>query len=298
MGRAEAACQRAPVREKADPMAFDLSAYLERIHLPALPSVDAAGLRALQRAHRLASPFENLDVLLGRPIRIDGEGVFAKLVTARRGGYCFEHNRLFGDALAALGFEARPILARTWLGREDVPPLTHTLSLVTFGSARWIADCGFGGSYAPAMPLVDGAEADAPDGARFRLTGDEVGGWLLERRGDPATTDGRSPGPGWQRQYGFTTAPVFPSDLLLGNHWASTAPDTRFTTHAIVSLVLPNGFASLTDRSYRRRNGAAESTGEITDPRQYRMRLSLLFGIDLTPDEVAGLGLFPAVGST
>jgi len=279
-------------------MAFDLSAYLERIRLPALPSTDEAGLQALQRAHRLAIPFENLDVRLGRPIRIDSGSVFAKLVTARRGGYCFEHDRLFGDALQALGFDARPILARTWLGREDVPPLTHTLSLVRFGDTRWIADCGFGGSYAPPMPLLDGAEADAPDGARFRLVGDEVGGWLLERQGPSATTDGRSPGPGWQRQYGFTTAPVFPSDLELGNHWASTAPDTRFTTHAIVSLVLPNGFASLTDRHYRRRNGEAESAGEITDPRQYRMRLSLLFGIDLTADDVAGLGLFPATGST
>ena len=273
-------------------MAFDLSSYLERIRLPALPSADAAGLQAVQRAHRLAIPFENLDVALGRPIRIDSGSVFAKLVGARRGGYCFEHDRLFADALAAIGFAVRPLLARVWLGQTETPPLTHTLSLVLIGETRWIADAGFGGSYAPPMPLEHGAEADAPDGARFRLLADDHGGWMLERRGDAATTDGRGGGDGWQRQYGFTLAPVFPADLLLSNHRTSTAPGTRFTTHRIVSLVLPQGFASLTDRAYRRRNGDKESVASLDDPRQYRMRLSLMFGLDLSAEEVANLNLF------
>ena len=97
---------------------FDLDAYLARIALKERPLADAEGLAMLQRSHRLAIPFENLDIILGRGIRIDSESVFAKLVTAKRGGYCFEHNRLFLDALTALGFEARPLLARVWLGAE------------------------------------------------------------------------------------------------------------------------------------------------------------------------------------
>ena len=52
------------------------------------------------------------------------------------------------------------------------------------------------------------------------------------------------------------------------------------------------GVASLTDRSYRRRNGDNAAEGEIADPRVYRMRLSMMFGIDLTAEEVAALGLF------
>ena len=272
---------------------FDLDAYLARIALPARVTLDDAGLVRLQLAHRLAIPFEDLDVRLGRPIRIDSDSVFTKLVTARRGGYCFEHNRLFLDALAALGFTARALLARVWLGASESPPLTHTFSLVDLDGAAWIADPGFGGSYAPPMPLVDGAEADAPDGARFRLTR-EGESWLLQRNGDPATTDGRGGGgdEGWQRQYSFTLAEVAVADLALSNHWTSTAPGTRFTTHAIVSIVLPNGFASLTDRHYRRKAGETESLGEIVDPRVYRMRLSLMFGIDVSAEEIVALGLF------
>ena len=101
---------------------FDLDSYLARIALPSRVTVDADGLARLQWAHRLAIPFENLDVRLGRPIAIDSDSVFAKLVTGKRGGYCFEQNRLFLDALAAHGFSARPLLARVWLRATDVPP--------------------------------------------------------------------------------------------------------------------------------------------------------------------------------
>jgi N-hydroxyarylamine O-acetyltransferase len=277
-------------------MAFDLDLYLERIRLAERPQADAAGLLALQRAHRLAIPFENLDVILGRGVGIDSDAVFAKLVTARRGGYCFEHNRLFLDALDALGFTARPLLARVWLGAEHVPPLTHAISLVTIAGQDWIADAGFGGSYSPPMPLADGEEALGPDGARFRLSRDPSYGWMLDRQGDPTTTDGRvstaDPELFAGAQYSFELNTAYPADFALGNRWTSTAPGTRFTTLRLVSIVLPRGFASLNDRTYRRRNADNDMRAEITDPRVYRLRLSMMFGIDLTPDEVAQLGLF------
>lgn len=273
-------------------MPFNLPAYMERIRLPARATVDHHGLAAVQRAHRLAIPFENLDVPLGRGIRISSDAVFGKLVVGGRGGYCFEHNRLFLDALAALGFEARPLLARVWLNGGGVPPKTHTLSLVTIDGEEWIADPGFGGSYTPPMPLVEGAEADAPDGATFRLTRDAEHGWMLLRDGHSASTDGRGGGEGFQPQYSFTTDMVWPADLEVSNRWTSTAPDTRFTTLKVMSIVLPHGFATLTDRHYRRRAGDEETAAVIEDPRVYRMRLSMMFGIDLSKEEVAALGLF------
>ena len=274
-------------------MTFDLSAYLERVGLKEPPPATAEGLAQLQRAHRLAIPFENLDVILGRGIAIDSASVFAKLVTARRGGYCFEQNRLFEDALIELGFAVRPLLARVWLGSEGPPPpRTHTFGLVTIDGQDWIADAGFGGSYNPPMPLADGETASGPDGAIFRLMRDPLHGWMLERNGHPAATDGRGPGEGWVSQYSFSLDPVFSADLVLSNHWTSTAAESRFKQLRIVSAVLPQGFASLTDRQYRRRNGEQEASGEIEDPRVYRMRLSLLFGIDLSVEEIAQLGLF------
>ena len=271
---------------------FDLNAYLARIALETPPAADAEGLATLQRAHRLTIPFEDLDVILGRGIRIDSASVFAKLVTARRGGYCFEHNRLFLDALAALGFTARPALARVWLGASDTPPLTHVFSLVTIAGQDWVADPGFGGSYAPVMPLEEGAEVEASDGAQFRLTCDPIHGWMLSRDGHPGTTDGRNTGTGFQPQYSFTLATVWDVDLALSNHWTSTAPASRFTQIRLASKVLPNGMASLNERHYRARQGEAETAIEIADPDTWRAQLSEAFGIELTAEEVAALGLF------
>ncbi|MGN6277497.1 MAG: arylamine N-acetyltransferase family protein [Sphingomonas sp.] len=272
-------------------MSFDLDAYLARIRLPARPTLDSYGLAAVQRAHRLAIPFENLDVRLGRGIRIDSASVFAKLVTAKRGGYCFEQNRLFADALLELGFTVRPLLARVLLGTEGTTPLTHTLSLVTIDGRDWIADAGFGGSYSPPMPLEDGAEVEAPDGARFRLTQDGAY-WQLDRDGDEASTDGRGGGAGWQPQYRFELTTVEPADLEMANHWTSTRAGTRFLDLAVVSIALPAGFASLTDRAYRRRTSSEDLSATIDDPRVYRLRLNMMFGIDLSAEEVAALGLF------
>jgi N-hydroxyarylamine O-acetyltransferase len=272
---------------------FDLPAYLARIGLRDIPAPDAEGLAIVQRAHRLTIPFENLDIPLGRAISLDPEVVFDKLVTRRRGGYCFEQNQLFLRALHAIGFKARSLLARVWLGASETPPKTHTLNLVTIGGVPWIADAGFGGSYTPPMLLAEEPELITTDGMHHRLRRDVDHGWMLERHGDATLTDGRGADhEGWLPQYSFTLAPVAPADLILANHWTSTAPGTRFTTLRVASIALPNGFASLTDRHYSRRNIDQATSGEIESAKVYRMRLSLMFGIDLTVEEVSALGLF------
>lgn len=272
---------------------FDLDAYVSRIGLAGRPAPDAGGLLALQRAHRLAIPFENLDIPLGRGISLAPDAVFAKLVGRRRGGYCFEQNQLFLRALRALGFAARPLLARVWLMATDVPPLTHTLNLVTIGGRDWIADAGFGGSFSPPMPVEDGTVVTGGDGTAHRLVTDPALGWVLERAGDPAATDGRTAGHGdWQRQYSFTLAPVAPVDLELSNHWTSTRPATRFTTLRVVSRILPDGFASLVDDRLSLVTARGSENRTITGPDDYQSVLADLFGLAMTASDVDRLHQF------
>lgn len=271
---------------------IDLDAYLARIGLGLLPEATAEGLLIIQRAHRLSIPFENLDVRLGRGISLDPDQVFDKLVHRRRGGYCFEQNQLFLRGLTALGFDARPLLARVWLMADDVPPRTHTINLVQIDGEPWIADAGFGGSYAPPMKLFEGSTAAGPDAAQFRLSLTEDHGWLLERRGDPATTDGRTTHQDWQAQYSFTLDNIAAADLELSNHWTSSRSGVRMTSLSLVSLCLPSGFASLTDRHYTRRNGDQHVEADIESATAYRLRLNFVFGIALDDVEIGGLGLF------
>ncbi|KRA81459.1 arylamine N-acetyltransferase family protein [Altererythrobacter sp. Root672] len=276
-----------------------LSAYLERIGLAAAPPPSAEGLEALLFAHRQAIPFENLDIPLGRPIAIDSESVFAKLVTDRRGGYCFEQNRLLADMLELLDLPSRALLARVRLGATagEHPARSHMLLLLEIEGTPWIADAGFGGSYVPALPLADGALAETADGARHRLRrigerGSLGGEWLLERAGRHETTDGRAHAhEEWQPQYSFDLGEVAPADLLKANHWTSTAPATRFTTFCIVTRVLPDGFAGMMDRSLRI-SADQEVAREIPDARAYVETLREIFGLELPQEAVERWPIF------
>ncbi|MFC0204977.1 arylamine N-acetyltransferase family protein [Novosphingobium soli] len=279
---------------------MDLAGYLTRVGLPAAPAPTARGLAVLQSAHRQAIGFENLDVMLGRPIRLDAPSVFDKLVQRGRGGYCFEHNRLFADVLGALGLAPRPLLARVRLGQsvDAMPPRTHTCLLVPVDGALWLADAGFGGSDLPPLPLSDGAEATTTEGARHRLRrigarGSLGGEWLLERSGPRCATDGRARAePGWQPQYAFDLSEVAPDDLEQANHWTATRPGTRFTTLHVASIPLTAGFASMVDRELTIHDGSGTQRREITGAADYAQVLREVFRIAMRAEEVAALPLF------
>ena len=150
---------------------LDLDAYLGRIgeRPPLAPALE--GLAALHRAHCAAVPFENLDILLGRPIDLDLPALEAKLVRARRGGYCFEQNTLFKAALEALGFPVIALAARVRAGTTGVRPRTHMLLRVDLAEGTFLADVGFGGDgLLHPIPLAEGTETWVGfTGQRLRL---------------------------------------------------------------------------------------------------------------------------------
>ncbi len=82
-------------------MPFDLERYLRRIGIDAgaLLSPNVGTLEVLMAAQMRAIPFENIDVVLGERISMALPDVENKLVTAQRGGYCFEQNVLLQAAL-------------------------------------------------------------------------------------------------------------------------------------------------------------------------------------------------------
>src|SRR5258706_15142470 len=102
--------------------ALDLDAYLSRIGHRGVHEPTLATLQALHLAHATHIPFENLDILLGRPIRIDLASLQAKLVFGGRGGYCFEQNTLFAAVLQELGFDVTLLAARGGLRATRLLP--------------------------------------------------------------------------------------------------------------------------------------------------------------------------------
>ena len=212
----------------------DLPGYLRRVGLDAAPPATAGGLAALHRAHAGAIPFENLDILLGRGIRLDLPSLEAKLVAARRGGYCFEQNMLFGAALADLGFRLTPLAARVRLGGRADGPRTHMLLSVRASGRDWLCDVGFGGG-GPWEPLPLEPSGEIAQGLwRFRV--------VAEGRERVLQNMGPS---GWRDLYGFTLEPQLPADYAVANHYTSTHPDSSFTKMAVAQKTSATGALAL-----------------------------------------------------
>jgi N-hydroxyarylamine O-acetyltransferase len=168
-------------------------------------------------------PFENLDILLGRPIRLDLPSLDAKLVASRRGGYCFEQNTLFAAALGGIGFTVTPLAARVRLGGRTDGARTHMLLRVRAGERDWLADVGFGGGgLLEPMPIEPSGET-RQGSWRFRIV--EDGQERVLQNAGPT---------GWRDLYAFTTEPQLPVDFVVANHYTSTHPDSSFTKLLLV----------------------------------------------------------------
>ncbi|WP_328524317.1 arylamine N-acetyltransferase family protein [Kribbella sp. NBC_00359] len=201
---------------------LDLDAYLQRIgHARVEPSADS--LHSLHRAHVLAIPFENIDVILGTHPGLGLDAIQAKLVGRQRGGYCYEHTLLFGAALERLGFEVVRRVARVQPHKSG--PRTHALLKVGVDGQEFLADVGFGAGQLYPTPLKDGVVVDQ-GGWDHRLTLDgDV--WTLSKH----TADG------WVPQHASNDEPVRPIDYDVYHHYVSTHPNSPFTGRPVVMRV-------------------------------------------------------------
>ncbi|MBJ9238464.1 N-hydroxyarylamine O-acetyltransferase [Citrobacter braakii] len=208
-----------------------LTAYFARIGWSDLARVNIETLRALHLLHNAAIPFENLDVLLPREMQLDDLSLEEKLVTARRGGYCFEQNGLFERALREIGFTVRSLLGRVVLANpSSLPPRTHRLLLVELQGEQWIADVGFGGQTLTApIRLLANIEQKTPHG-EYRLI-QEGDDWILQFRHHEH----------WQSMYRFDLVVQHQSDYLIGNFWSAHWPQSHFRHHLLMCRHLPDG---------------------------------------------------------
>ena len=200
---------------------FDLDAYFARIGFGGSAGPNLATLTALHAAHVAAIPFESLDPLFGRPVKLDLDSLQAKMVGRRRGGYCFEQNHLFRGALEAIGFTVTGLGGRVvWMSAPDAPlgPRLHMLLRVELAEGPYLADVGFGAHLLDAPLRLDAGPVQATPAATYRL----------EREGDLFTLAARQ-GEDWRRAYVFDLTPQLPSDYAVANWFASTHPEFIFT---------------------------------------------------------------------
>jgi N-hydroxyarylamine O-acetyltransferase len=265
-----------------DVAGVDVDAYFRRIGYagPREPTLAllTALLTALQRAHTGTIPFENLNILLGRPIDVDVPALQDKLVTQRRGGYCFEHNMLFAAVLTTLGFDLRRLMGRVRMGHDEYWARTHLVLLVTVDGQEWLVDTGFGGN-GLREPIQFTENETEQDGRLLSLIRHDDPQWLLRVR----RTDG------WFDLYGFDEFPQHPIDVVVGNHYTSTSPRSPFTRRFVVERAQDGTCRTLAGRTMIL-TGPDGSTTEYPVPLDdLGTVLATEYGIDLSPTDLAAV---------
>jgi len=117
--------------------------YLERINYVGPIDLSYKVLSELQYMHLMTVPFENLDI--HNNIRIDLTSLFDKIVTRKRGGFCYELNGLFYQLLKEIGFTVKMVSARVYDGyKEYSQEFDHLALIVTINDDHYLTDVGFG----------------------------------------------------------------------------------------------------------------------------------------------------------
>ncbi len=254
----------------------DLTAYFARIGYDGPREPTLKVLRALMELHPASIPFEALDVLLDRGVDLTPEAVDAKLLGARRGGYCYEQNSLFKRVLTQLGFQVEGLIARVrWQQPPDAPlrQRTHMVLRVTLEDEAWLCDVGFG-TCVPTAPLRFAEREPQP-------TAHET--YRLSRVGDEILMEAQL-GQDWAPVYQVSPEVQLDQDYELPNWFTSTHPSSHFRHRLIASRTTPEARYVLSGNrlTVRTADGSMERRDLNLD--ELEAELATTFRLPVAPD--------------
>ncbi|MCG8490564.1 MAG: arylamine N-acetyltransferase [Sneathiellales bacterium] len=231
---------------------IDLDAYLERIAYKGDLKPDLESLAKIQLLHALAIPFENIDPFLGLPVPLDLPSLEDKLITRKRGGYCFEQNFLLKHALEKIGFKVTGVAGRVLWQKppNSSAPATHMLLRVDIDAQTYIIDAGFGGQVLTGPLRLESDIIQMTPHEPFRLQR-MPDGFILESeiRGN------------WQPIYYFDLSERLISDFEILNYYLSTAPQSPFVSSLMVARPDTGRRWTLSSKAFRQQQFQNASPG-------------------------------------
>lgn len=245
-------------------------AYLTRIGITTINPPTLNFLAKLQLAHLQHVPFENLDVRRGVPIELAYEKLFDKIVTRKRGGFCFECNGLFGWLLRALGFSVTRIAAAVYNGERFGIPFDHMALLVHFDHGTYWCDVGFGDASHRPILMPNGSSEDIS--GKYRIVPPAEDAFYHFQQDN---------GKGWRHQYRFTTTAYKMADYAEGCHYHQTSPDTTFTQRTVCTIATPDGRVTLNDEGLTITRRGEKEKVEVTSAEHQTELLKHYFDVVL-----------------
>ncbi|MGE0812882.1 MAG: arylamine N-acetyltransferase [Vicinamibacterales bacterium] len=250
-----------------------LGRYLARVGFDGRPAATLDTLRAIHRAHLHAIPYENLDIHLGRPLPLDREAAFHKLVDERRGGWCYEMNGVFGWVLESMGFDVRYVAGAAGRATSgDAAHDNHLVLIVTL-DRPYVVDVGFGDGFLDPLPLEPGTYRQGF--LEFRLSRD--GDWWRMHNHAHGGAD----------SFDFTLAPRDYASFAAKCHELQTSPASSFVKTTVCERFTPDGLVILRSATLREVTAEGARDRVVADAAEYVRVLRERFG--LAPPGIAAL---------
>ncbi len=254
-------------------MSARLDAYLHRIGFAGTPRVDLDTLTELHRRHLLAIPYESLDVMCGVPVSRDPDAIHDKLVSRRRGGWCYEMNGLLGWALEEIGFDVMRMAGGVMRATAGDGQIGNHLVLCVRCERDWLVDVGFGDGMLLPVPLAAHAfvQLDLP----FRLERLDDGFWRFHNQPH-----------GGAASFDFQHVPADPDLLDARCAWLQSADESPFRQVGVCQRFTEAGPMMLRGRVLRRVERGQATDTTLPDVAAWKAVLRELFGIEVPGCEV------------
>jgi len=228
-------------------------------------------VQEIQKKHLENFSFNSIAVLLGEEISLEIEDIVEKIVTQKRGGYCFEHNALMHEVLRGLGFNVRLLVAKVLLNQDKDVPKTHRITLLYFKDEEYIVDVGFGAN-CPTFPIkiTSLTEYDT-----YKLIQNKENDYELEL----VTQNGHF------TLYKFNLYNYTQADCIMGNFYSSNYKNAVFVNNLVVSLIFEKKILSLRNKTYHQTFKNRKEVIKITSFKQLYSILQSDFYIPINEDE-------------
>lgn len=245
-------------------------AYLADLELPS-SSLDINFLRELQSKHIARHSFNSLAVVLGQDLPLDAPSLFNKIVTQRRGGYCFEHNKLVMSVLSELGFKVQLLMAKVIYNRDVDVARTHRITLLSFQGEDYIVDAGFGhfGARFP-VKLELGLDQDQGD-ARYRIIKNQQDEYCYQVFKDNE----------FFTLYTFNLHHYSEAECLPAHFYSHKHPDAAFVNNLVICRKHFNHIKSLRNGEFHRVQNGVTKTTYITTAAELHQMLTEVFELDV-----------------
>lgn len=215
--------------------------YLLRIGVKNQDAPSRTNLTHLMQQHLQTVPFENLDIHRKRPIELETESLYHKIVNRNRGGFCYELNGLFAELLKELGYTVHMISARVYNQRCGVygPEFDHLALIVSIDGNRYLADVGFGNTFRSPLQLPQDEITDISGRHRLILKYNAGDTFILQQWKED----------NWVPEYRFELTYRELAEFEPMCLYHQTSPDSHFTQRMMCTLATENGRITLSDNS-------------------------------------------------